>query len=113
MKNLFILGVILALMNSFIGSNYIVNSIGTYTSQPHQKEAYINSILPIESFVLPVQGAQSIVHHLLKNTSSIPFTISPYASIAQSLLAGGFHYYINQGKSLSTLGFIKVIILRI
>jgi hypothetical protein len=112
MRKLVIISVIMALMNSFIRMNYIANTSGSAFKQP-RCESFIHSILPIDSFVLPVQGVQSIVHHQLKTNTPVTVFFSPYSSCAQWVITKSFFYSINKVEFITSLSLIKVVVLRV
>ena len=75
MKNLVIICVVLTLLNSFRAAGYDYNNKfrGFPGDNPLQAEAFVNSYLPIDSFLIPDQSIAGIINILIK--TDIPILI--------------------------------------
>jgi hypothetical protein len=113
MQKLAVICVILALMNSFIGQNYIAGYNVSSHQRPLLKDAYTNSVLPIDSFVIPLEGTQCIVQHPLRTSASLPFLTLPQFTYTQLGLTKNIAGIIPKSDYVSSLGMIKVSILRL
>jgi hypothetical protein len=115
MKNLLIICVILALVNSFIGAgyNYDICASDNYGNRTLQNRALLNPVLPIDSFVIPVQGTVAIVHHLIKTSIPFPVFYNSHYSLTSWFVPTVFHIHAKEDSFSSNLNLIEVVVLRI